>query len=254
MTQHSKTRTRVMLWICASFLALTTGATTPGQSAEPFKFFREYVGLNDEQIAAIRNGKAIAKIVESRTPDEVFVFGAVYVESTPDKYLKFASDIDSLRKLPNYLAIRKFSDPPQLSDLEGFSLEPEDIKDLKNCEPEHCNVQLPDQAMDSFKRSVDWSAPDVANRVNQLARTMALDALLKYIQGGNAALGTYRDKKHPAVVATTFESLLSRSKALRKPGASSRRRLAPEGADGAQRRNVRFEWQQVRPELRAQIP
>lgn len=27
-------------------------------------------------------------------------------------------------------------------------------------------------------------------------------------------LGTYRDKKHPAVVAETFESLLSRSKAL----------------------------------------
>ncbi len=28
------------------------------------------------------------------------------------------------------------------------------------------------------------------------------------------ALGTYRDKKHPAVVAETFQSLLSRSKAL----------------------------------------
>jgi hypothetical protein len=43
---------------------------------------------------------------------------------------------------------------------------------------------------------------------------MALDALMRYMQGGNAALGTYRDKKHPAVVAATFESLLSRSKAL----------------------------------------
>ena len=102
MTPHGKTRTRLMLWICASFLALLAGANTRGQTVEPFKFFREYVGLNDEQIAAIRNGKAIAKIVESRTPDEVIVFGAVYVESTADKYLKFASDIDSLRKLPNY--------------------------------------------------------------------------------------------------------------------------------------------------------
>jgi len=43
---------------------------------------------------------------------------------------------------------------------------------------------------------------------------MVLDALRKYIEGGNAALGTYRDKKHPAVVAETFQSLLSRSKAL----------------------------------------
>jgi len=38
--------------------------------------------------------------VESRTPNEVFVFGSVYVQSTPEKYLKLASDIDALRKLP----------------------------------------------------------------------------------------------------------------------------------------------------------
>src|SRR6266436_5695963 len=57
---------------------------------------------------ANRNGKAVAKVMESRTPDEVFVFGSVYVQSTPEKYLKLASDIDALRKLPSYLAIRKF--------------------------------------------------------------------------------------------------------------------------------------------------
>ena len=43
---------------------------------------------------------------------------------------------------------------------------------------------------------------------------MALQALLNYQQGGNTALGTYRDKNHPAVVADTFAALLSRSRAL----------------------------------------
>src|SRR5215469_1304416 len=187
MTHQHKARARLVLWMLAGFLALSNGAAAQAQNAEPFKFFREYVGLNDGQIAAIRSGKALAKTVESRTPDEVFVFGSVYVESTPDKYLKFASDIDSLRKLPSYLAIQKFSSPPLLSDLQGFSLEAEDIKDLKNCEPEHCNVQLPGEAIESFKRSIDWAAPDASDRVNELARAMALDALLKYIQDGNAA-------------------------------------------------------------------
>jgi hypothetical protein len=73
---------------------------------EPYKFFREVVGLNEEQISAIRSGKAVAKVVESRTPDEVFVFGAVYVESTPESYLKLASDLDALRELPSYLDIQ----------------------------------------------------------------------------------------------------------------------------------------------------
>jgi len=119
-----------------------------------------------------------------------------------------------LRKLPSYLAIQKFSDPPKLSDLDGFTLEAEDVKQLKNCEPGKCEVQLPTEAMDAFHQSVDWSAPDVANQVNGMAQKMALEALHSYTQGGNTALGTYRDKKHPAVVAETFQSLLSRSQAL----------------------------------------
>lgn len=214
MTRLGTASARFVLWIFAGLLALSTGQTAKGQNGEPFRFFRDYIGLDEDQIKAIRNGKAVAKIIQSLTPDEVFVFGSVYVQSAPQKYLALASDIDELRKLPNYLAIRKFSDPPQLSDLEGFTLEPDDIKQLKNCEPGRCEVQLPTEAMDEFKQSINWSAPDAAIQVNQLGQKMALDSLQRYIQGGNTALGTYRDKHHPAVVAATFQSLLSRSRAL----------------------------------------
>jgi hypothetical protein len=195
-------------------LSLVQLPASNAQDVEPFKFFRDYVGLKEDQIAAIRNGKAIATVVESRTPDEVFVFGSVYVHSTPEKYLKLAADIDALRKLPSYLAIRKFSDPPQLSDLDGFTLEADDLKQLKNCEPGKCDVQLPTEAMDAFKQSVNWSAPDAANQANQLAQKTALEVIQRYTQGGNTALGIYMDKHRPTVVAETFASLLSRSKAL----------------------------------------
>jgi hypothetical protein len=184
------------------------------QTAEPDKFFREYLGLSDDQIASIHSGKAIAKIIESPTPDEVFVFGSVYINSTPESYLKFAADIDQLRKLPGYLAIRKFSDPPRLSDLQGFTLDNEDIKELKGCKPGDCKVQLPAESMEEFQKQVNWSAPDAADQANRLGQQMALEALQQYIRGGNEALGTYRDKKHPTAVAETFTSLLSRSKAL----------------------------------------
>ena len=93
--------------------------SSSAQTAEPLKFFRDYVGLKEDQIAAIRNGKTVAKVIDSRTPDEVFVFGAVYIQSAPEKYLQLASDMDELRKLPSYLAIRKFSDPPRLSGTAG---------------------------------------------------------------------------------------------------------------------------------------
>jgi hypothetical protein len=195
-------------------ILLASGLAAGVQDAEPFKFFREYVGLNDAEINSIRSGKPVAKIMSSPTPDEVYVFGSVYVNSTPERYLKFASDIDALRKVPNYLAIQKFSNPPKLSDLEGFTLDEQDIKELKKCEPGHCEVQLPSEAMEAFKQSINWSAPDVTDQVNRLGQKMALEALERYVEGGNTALGTYRDKHNPAVVADTFERLLSRSKGL----------------------------------------
>jgi hypothetical protein len=209
-------RTVMQVAIALLLLLLLSGAEFPAsdERVEPDKFFREYVGLKDDQIQAIRGGKAIAKVIESRTPDEVFVFGSVYIEATPESYLKLASDVDALRKLPSFLAIRKFSDPPQLSDLDGFTVEQEDVKELKNCKPGHCEVQLPAESMEEFNKAVNWSAPDTADQVNRVAKRMALEALERYIQGGNLALGTYRDKNHPAEVAETFKSLLSRSKAL----------------------------------------
>src|SRR6516162_6830717 len=196
------------------FLPGRGGIRATGNSAEPNKFFHEFVGLNDDEIREIREGKAVAKILDAPTADQVFVFGSVYISSTPESYLKFASDIDALRKLPSFLALRKFSDSPQLADLADFTLDEEDFKQLKNCKAGHCEVQLPVEAMEEFQRSVNWSAPDAADQANHLAQQMALQALLQYQQGGNPALGTYRDKNHPAVVAETFAALVNRSKGL----------------------------------------
>ena len=201
----------IKLTVVLLLLAIATRADTPD---EPYKFFREFAGLNEEQIAAIRSGKAVARVVESPTPDEVYVFGSVYVEATPESYLKLASDIDALRKLPSYLAIQSFSDPPQLSDLEDFTLTEQDITELKNCKTGYCQAQLPTAAIEDFQQSIDWSEPDVADRVNRLARRLALQALMEYMQGGNTALGAYRDKNHPAAVAETFASLIKPFEAL----------------------------------------
>jgi hypothetical protein len=201
----------ITLRVLLLLFATVTEAETPD---EPYKFYREVAGLNEGQIAAIRSGKGVAKVIESPTPDEVYVFGSVYVEASPESYLKLASDIDALRKLPSYLAIQSFSDPPQLSDLEGFTLEQQDITELKNCKAGNCQLQLPTEAIEEFQQSIDWSAPDVADRVNRLAQRLALQALTEYMKGGNTALGAYRDKKHPAAMAETFASLIGRFEAL----------------------------------------
>ena len=176
-------------------------------------FFQDYAKLRREEIKAIQNGTAITKELNS-PPEQVLIFGAVYIKANPESYLAFATNIEQTANIPGYLAIRKFSEPPQLSDLDTFTLEPDDIQDLQKCKPDECEVQLPAQTMEEFRKSVNWKAADATAQVNTIAQQLALRALQSYIQGGNAALGTYRDKKNPNVVAESFKNLLAQAKAL----------------------------------------
>jgi len=177
-------------------------------------FFQQNIGLTQDQIAAIGMGQTVTKALPSRTPAEVFLFGAVYIHAASEAYLQFARDYDRLRKLPNYLALGVFSNPPQLSDLQGFSFDDDDIQDLKDCKPGNCLIQAPASSIEELHRSVDWSAPDVTEQVNQLLRKDALEFLLAYQRDGNQALGVYNDKRNPTVVPQQFAYMLSYATAL----------------------------------------
>jgi hypothetical protein len=209
--RHNATKTVLSLLTLIAVLALP-GFSQSNPALE--KFFRENIGLTTDQITAIENGYPVAKAMPSREPAEVFLFGAVYIHATPDSYLNFAHDFDRLRKLPNYLAIGVFSDPPQLSDLKGFTLEKDDINALKDCKPGDCLIQMPTNSIDALRQSVDWSAPDVSDQVNQKLQKTTFDRLLAYQHDGNDALGVYNDKRDPTVVDKQFAYMLSYSKVL----------------------------------------
>jgi hypothetical protein len=176
-------------------------------------YFKEYVGLSNDEITAIRSGKPIAKNLRSRTPAEIFVFGAVYVNATPDAYVNFSTEFDRLRKLSGYLAINKFSSPPQLDDLEGFAFDRDEINSLKKCKPSDCDIQMPETSIQNLKK-IDWYDPNVLEHVNRLLKEAAIRSLGAYQQDGNATLGIYRDKEYPTDVAKQFRYILSYARAL----------------------------------------
>jgi hypothetical protein len=216
---HGKTRMHLQAGVvnCVPYAVLLfmSAASSFSQSPDQLHtFFQQNIGLKDSEIADIDHGKAVAKILDSPTPSEVFVFGSVFIKAQPSAYVHMAADLDKLKSLPSYLAVGHFSSPPQLSDLAGFELDADDVNALKDCKPGNCEIQLPAENIEQVKSQIDWSAADPAGQVNTLAQKMALEALLAYQKGGNAALGTYRDKKSPAQVSEQFHALLSRSKVL----------------------------------------
>ena len=177
-------------------------------------FFRENIGLSPDQIADIQDGKPVTKTLPSRTPAEVFLVGAVYIHAAPEKYLQFAHDFDRLRKLPSYLALGVVSTPPQISDFKDFSFDSDDIQALKDCKPGDCAIQLPASSIEALQHSVNWSAPDATEQVNQYLQKTALQRLLEYQREGNKVLGVYNDKHNPTNVPEQFAYMLAYSKAM----------------------------------------
>src|SRR5271167_2405780 len=119
--EHSIMRS---LLLTAVPILLIAGASVPCHAqtnAELFNYLKQDLNLSQDQIAAIQRGEPVALNAASRQPAEVFVFGAVYVKAPPERYVKLAYDFDRLRKIPEYLAIEPFGNPPQLSDLKSFS-------------------------------------------------------------------------------------------------------------------------------------
>lgn len=186
-----------------------------GQRAErqPQSVFTE-LGLTPQQVAAIDQGKPVAKVLSRGGPSEIYVFGAVYIDGLPATYVQAARNVTKLQGTEGYLGIGELPATATIADLSSLTLEPDDIKALKSCREGDCDVQLPTESIQAFHDAVNWSQPDAASEINRLARAMVLDLVREYRRGGNAALGVYRDKKNPARVADQFETMVGRATAL----------------------------------------
>jgi len=203
---------RSLAWLS---LAFPVAAVSFGQSVQPSPaaLFAQ-LGLNEKQRADIDAGRPVARVLDWGKPSEVYVFGAVYIDGSPDAYLKTARNISKLAGTPGYLGIGELPASATGADLSALSLDQDDIKALKSCREANCDVQLPTASIQAFQDAVNWSQPDAASQANGLARGMVLDLIRAYRRGGNDALGTYRDKQNPSRVAEQFETMVGRSAEL----------------------------------------
>jgi len=195
-------------------LGLISGAIVQAAAGRaPLNIFTD-LGLTSQQIAAIDAGRPVAKVLPWGGPSEVYVFGAVHVEGSPDTYLEAARDVGRLSGTPGYQGIGEIRDNATVANLGALAFDPDDVKALKTCREGSCDVQLPTSGIQRFRDGVDWSRADAADQANALARPGVLQLVQAYRRGGNEALGEYRDKQRPARVADQFQTMVGRASTL----------------------------------------
>jgi hypothetical protein len=174
------------------------------------QFLAREGGLTQHEISLLGNGQPMAKALQARTPDEIVILGVIYIKADPARYVGYAQDIDRLRGTPGYQAIKRFSTPPTLTDLQGFEFDPADVQALKRCTAGNCAIQLPGAAIESLHKTINWSSPNLNDEVNQAIQKLALSELQQYQQQGDHMLGAvYNDKRQPVSMTAQFQYILS---------------------------------------------
>jgi hypothetical protein len=76
-------RRAVKALVGAALLFCVTGSGLCQIRPEPYTFFKQYMGLKDDQIANIGHGKAVAQVLPTSAPSEIVAFGAIYIKASP---------------------------------------------------------------------------------------------------------------------------------------------------------------------------
>jgi len=211
------------------------------------------LGLTPQQIAAIDAGRPVVKVLAWGDPSEIYVFGAVHVKGSSEAYLAAARDVEQLGRRPGYRGAGEFRDNTTAADLTALVLEADDVEALEDCREGSCDVQLPTVAMKAFHDGVVWSQPGAAQKANELFRPMVLQVVRAYRQGGNRALGEYRDRQHPGRVGDQFETMIGRAAALPAMLPELRRYLLQYPAAGLEEADSYFYWEKIAFGLRPTI-
>ncbi len=143
---------------------------------------------------AMEEGQPFVKLLPVQDKREVAVCGLVNLQVPADVFLQSFRESMVRKSDPAILEIGRFNSTPTIDDLQGLTLEPRDIDDLKECVAGDCKVKLSAGMIHRFQSEIDWAAPDYRFQVTQLFKHILLDYVREYLRQGNSSLIEYRSK------------------------------------------------------------
>ncbi len=192
----------------ALFLMLQLAATVA--PADPFAFFAPQATLDAVDRRHLDAGEPVAHVLSAQGR-EVGVFAAVpvNVDVDADRLIAWMRRIEALKKSEYVLAIRRFSDPPQLEDLKTLSLEDDELTDLRACRPGSCDVKLSAHEMRALQKVADAAGANWKPAMQDAFRRAVLARVQAYLASGR--VDAYEDNDTPVHPDERFNALLDHS-------------------------------------------
>ena len=182
---------------------------------DPVAFLQRVGGLTPADLANLERGSIIAKVIDSGDRSEVFSLAVMRVKTTPARALTRLREFEGRRGAPWILQSGRVGSAPSAGDFAAMTLDAGDVKHLGKCVVNACDLRLPAEQIERFRREVDWSSDTRIDRANALFRQMLAAYSASYLQGGNAALFRYDNNDDPVRIADGLRLLTERFGVLR---------------------------------------
>lgn len=177
-------------------------------------FLEKEMGLTAPEVQAVITGRPVAKLLTTKSDDEVALFGVVRIHAPQELFIAKFRDIVTFESGNGVLGIGRFHSPAVLSDVDGLLIDQKELKEIPQCKPGDCDIKLSDRAMESLRRQIDWSSPQAASRAQAVIRRAFADYVANYQEIGDAALAVNYDKDKPQAIREDFHQLLQHSSHL----------------------------------------
>jgi hypothetical protein len=148
---------------------LLSGEPRPVDTTNLHAFLGTQFHVSDSELSLLNQGRPVVKTLAATMKREVTTAGGVRIRGAA--FQRFAHQFKTLegfRTSPFVLQIGKFSQEPQLSDLDALTLDAEDIDALRKCRVAACDVQLAAADIRPFNTEVNWPASTAASDATAL--------------------------------------------------------------------------------------
>ena len=166
------------------------------------------LSLNAGDYTRLNAGEALVELLPAEAK-EVAVRAATRIDAQPSRLIEWTRHVEELHKGRYVAAIGRFSDPPQLADLDALSLDDEDLADVRRCRPGKCGVKLDDGEIARMRESIARADVDWQGAAQETFRRIVLARAEQYLSEGHTASATYHDARKPVLLDAEFAAIAS---------------------------------------------
>lgn len=177
-------------------------------------FLEKEMGLTASEMQSVIAGRPVAKLLWTKTEDEVALFGIVRIHAPQELFIARFRNITAFESGKGVLGIGRFRSPATMNDVAALQIDQEELKEIPKCEPGDCTIKLSDRAMQSLRQQIDWASPQAAGQAQAVIRRAFVDYVANYQKIGDAALAVNFDQEKPQSIRDDFRRLLHHSSHL----------------------------------------